>query len=58
VTVDVGEMPKELKLQALDDGLRAARAMQRRGLIQAAYLALQGETAISHEPAIRRRLRT
>jgi hypothetical protein len=58
VTVEVGEMPKELKLQALDNGLRSARAMQRGGLIQAAYLAVQGETAISHEPAIRLRLQS
>ncbi len=58
VTVAVGPLPRSLVEEALDGGLRAARAMQARRLIRAAYLALQGVTAISHEPAVGRRLRS
>ncbi len=44
VTVAVGALPPEAVASALDSGLRAARDMQERGLLAAAFLSLQGET--------------
>lgn len=47
VTVEVGELPAACVAEALERGVRAARAMQRAGLIQAAYLALQGQSRVA-----------
>jgi len=47
VTVAVGELPASCVAEALERGARAARAMQQAGLIQAAYLALQGQTRVA-----------
>jgi ApbE superfamily uncharacterized protein (UPF0280 family) len=44
VTVAVGALPEELAREALDNGLKAAHSMRNSGLIEAAYLALQGAT--------------
>jgi uncharacterized protein len=41
VTVDVGPLPPQTVREALAAGARVARAMRARGLIRAAYLALQ-----------------
>jgi hypothetical protein len=46
VTVAVGPLPPETAEAALDCGLRVAAAMKARGLLQAAYLALQGRTRV------------
>ena len=46
VTVGVDELPPAKITQALENGLVAARRMRTLGLIDAAYLALQGETAV------------
>ena len=43
VTVAVGALPAEMRAAALERGLTQARDLQRRNLIHAAYLALQGE---------------
>ena len=43
VTVAVGALPASARAEALANGCERARALQRRGLIHAAYLALQGE---------------
>lgn len=45
VTVAVGALPEAAIEEALQAGLAAARAMRRAGLIEAAYLALQGRAA-------------
>jgi ApbE superfamily uncharacterized protein (UPF0280 family) len=45
VTVAVGKLPAPARAEALARGRERARALQRQGLIHAAYLALQGETA-------------
>ncbi len=45
VTVAVGPLPPELARAALDAGARVAGPMRERGLIHAAYLALQNQTA-------------
>jgi len=44
VTVAVSPLPRNLVLQALEQGLAAAHSMRAAGLIDAAYLALQDET--------------
>ena len=44
VTVAVGALPASARAIALANGCERARALQRQGLIHAAYLALQGET--------------
>jgi hypothetical protein len=44
VTVAVGKLPAPARAEALAGGRERARALQRQGLIHAAYLALQGET--------------
>jgi hypothetical protein len=46
VTVAVGSMPRALVHCALERGTAAARSMHARGLLEAAYLSLQGETAL------------
>jgi len=46
VTVGVGDLPWEKKRQALENGLAVAARMRSSGLIEAAYLALQDETAV------------
>ena len=46
VTVAVDPLLPHEKREALANGLATARRMQARGLIQAAYLALQGATAV------------
>jgi hypothetical protein len=43
VTVDVGPLPAETVREALAAGAGVARAMRARGLIRAAYLALQNQ---------------
>lgn len=43
VTVEVGVMPRDAVHQALANGLAVAHRMHAAGLIEAAYLALQGE---------------
>jgi len=43
VTVAVGALPASARAEALANGCARARALQRQGLIHAAYLALQGE---------------
>ena len=43
VTVAVGALPASARAEALANGCEQARALQRQGLIHAAYLALQGE---------------
>ena len=43
VTVAVGALPASARAQALANGCERANALQRQGLIYAAYLALQGE---------------
>lgn len=45
VTVDVGPLPAQTVRAALDAGAAAARVLRARGLIRAAYLALQNQTA-------------
>lgn len=47
VTVGVGDLPWEKKRQALANGLAVAARMRSGGLIEAAYLALQEETAVA-----------
>jgi ApbE superfamily uncharacterized protein (UPF0280 family) len=44
VTVDVGPLPSHIVRSALDAGVKVADAMRARGLIRAAYLALQNQT--------------
>ncbi len=44
VTVAVPPLPKEAVAGALEAGLAEARAMKRRGLVEAVFLALQGRT--------------
>ena len=44
VTVAVGVLPAAVRARALQGGYERALELQRRGLIYAAYLALQGET--------------
>ena len=46
VTVGVGPLPRHAVEAALDSGLRTAAAMRERGLLGAAWLALQGRTRI------------
>jgi len=46
VTVGVGPLPRHAVEAALDWGLRTAAAMRDRGLLDAAWLALQGRTRI------------
>jgi ApbE superfamily uncharacterized protein (UPF0280 family) len=46
VTVAVGDLPRPLVLDALERGLGAALSMRTAGLIDAAYLALQGEAKV------------
>jgi ApbE superfamily uncharacterized protein (UPF0280 family) len=45
VTVEVGALPVQTVRAALDAGAATARVMRARGLIRAAYLALQNQTA-------------
>ena len=47
VTVAVGELPPACVALALERGVAAARAMQRAGLIHAAYLALQQQCRVA-----------
>lgn len=47
VTVDVGPLPAEARAAALASGIAEAEALIARGLIVAAYLALQGETRVA-----------
>jgi ApbE superfamily uncharacterized protein (UPF0280 family) len=47
VTENVGTLPNSVVAEALSAGLAVAHDLRRRGLIQAAYLSLQGETAVS-----------
>ena len=47
VTVAVGALPPHSIIEALERGRTAARAMLDAGLIEAAYLALQGETRVA-----------
>jgi ApbE superfamily uncharacterized protein (UPF0280 family) len=54
VTVGVGDLPWEKKRQALENGLAVAARMRSSGLIEAAYLALQDETAIAAHPHVQR----
>ena len=42
VTVVVGPLPRDAVLEALERGAAAAATMKRAGLIEAAYLSLQG----------------
>ncbi len=51
VTVAVGELPAACVAEALGRGLAAARTMRDAGLIQAAYLALQGQVRVAASPA-------
>lgn len=51
VTVDVGPLPPATVRAALAAGAKAARALRARGLVRAAYLALQGQ-AMSVLPAV------
>lgn len=51
VTVDVGPLPRDHVAAALQSGVACAAQMQARGLIHAAYLALQGETRVIEAPA-------
>jgi len=44
VTVEVGPLPSHIVRAALDAGVKVADAMRARGLIRAAYLALQNQT--------------
>jgi len=44
VTVEVGPLPSHIVRAALDAGVKVAAAMRARGLIRAAYLALQNQT--------------
>lgn len=46
VTVGVGPLPGFAIREALQRGMQTARRMQAEGLIEAAYLALQGRTAV------------
>lgn len=46
VTVTVGTLPVFAVEQALSSGMRRAQDLRRRGLIQAAFLSLQGESKI------------
>ena len=50
VTVEVGELPRDAVRCALANGLAVARRMQDGGLIDAAYLALQGEALTAAMP--------
>jgi hypothetical protein len=43
VTVAVGVLPGSIRAEALANGCARAKELQQRGLIHAAYLALQGE---------------
>ena len=60
VTVAVGTLPASARAEALANGCERAQALQRRRLIHAAYLALQGEaravlpTGTLVEPGVRR----
>jgi len=46
VTETVGTLPNSVVAEALSAGLAVAHDLRRRGLIQVAYLSLQGETAV------------
>lgn len=46
VTVEVGELPLPVLAEALENGIALARHLHPSGLIQAAYLSLQGERRI------------
>lgn len=52
VTVEVGVMPRAAVRQALTNGLAVARRMHGAGLIEAAYLALQGEAVAAIIPPL------
>ncbi|HEU4646272.1 MAG TPA: UPF0280 family protein [Burkholderiales bacterium] len=58
VTVEVGPLPPHIVRAALDAGVKVADAMRARGLIRAAYLALQNRTTAVipevHFPALGR----
>lgn len=47
VTVEVGLLPRHAVCVALANGLAAARRMRSEGLIESAYLVLQGETRVA-----------
>ncbi|MGH8675881.1 MAG: UPF0280 family protein [Burkholderiales bacterium] len=47
VTVAVGRLPPDTIAEALERGCAAAHAMRDAGLIEAAYVALQGETRVA-----------
>lgn len=51
VTVAVGTLPAAAVQAALDSGLKAARDLQDRGLLHAAYLSLNGAIRTTHEMA-------
>lgn len=56
VTVAVEPLPQELVREALERGLALAHSMHAAGLLDAAYLALQGETQTTRDsPALERR---
>ncbi len=52
VTVEVGELPREVVRSALANGFAVARRMQAAGLIDAAYLALQGQALVVASPTL------
>lgn len=53
VTVAVEPLPDRLVIQALEGGLEVANSMRAAGLLDAAYLALQGETKVTGDlPAL------
>ncbi len=47
VTVAVGELPHACTTQALENGLALAQSMRSGGLVEAAYLSLQGQTRVA-----------
>jgi hypothetical protein len=52
VTVEAGELPREAVRSALANGFSVARSMQAAGLIEAAYLALQGQSLAAAMPSL------
>lgn len=52
VTVEVGELPRKVVRSALANGFAVARRMQAAGLIDAAYLALQGQALVAASPTL------
>lgn len=52
VTVEVGELPRDAVRSALGNGLAVARRMQAAGLIDSAYLGLQGQALVAASPTL------